>query len=384
MILDRISLCDHLIELSRAGEVLRAELRDLTGSCRDLTHCFLDSGSSALCLTSSRNSLVLLLNGLDIGLCSLDLRLLLVNYDLLSFRPLDALVLLHSVGFGDPSFPFGIHVALVLLRLFLLGSIVLELGFNSLLVVLPLLLIKLFCLRGNFISSLLQLLLVLEPLSLDTPVRVVVLSCPFLLLESVLLDRLSPGLLDLNSPQTLFFDPLFSVFLSLDALIFSLLLDSLRLDPPSFFLLRPLSRLLLVPSLPHFLVLSLGLDLDPPSLFLFNSPPFDLFLPLDADGFIPFSGRLLAIDPNLVLIFLTALLVCNVHFLLSDALFLSLLLLVLLPVPPRVALLVLDPDLLLLLAVDFAVSVSPLPVSSVLINPILCVIPTPALRSSLL
>ena len=166
MLSDRLSLCGHLLNLSRAGEVLRAILRHLTRCCRDLTHCFLDSSSSALSLTSSRDSFVLLLNGLYVGLCSFDLRLLLVNYDLLSFRPLDALVLLHSVRFVDPGFPFGIHVALVLLRLFLLGLIVLVLDFDSLLVVLPLLLIKLFGLLRNLIASLLQLLLVLEPLSL--------------------------------------------------------------------------------------------------------------------------------------------------------------------------------------------------------------------------
>ena len=202
-----------------------------------------------------------------------------------------------------------------------------------------------------------------------------------MLLESVLLDRLSPGLLDLNSPLSLFFDPSFPDLLSLDALIFSLLPDSLHLDPPSLFLFCPLARLLLVPLLPLFLVLFLGLDLDPPSLFLLDSAFLNLFLPLDADGFVPFAGRLLALDLELVLIFLPSLLVFDVHFLLSDTLFLRLLLLVLLPVPPGVVLLVLDPDLLLLLTVAFVLLVSPLPLSSLLINPVLCVPFASALRS---
>ena len=134
MLLDRIGLSGYLVDFSSAREVLGTILRHLAGGCLDITHSFLDSSGCALCLTCSRNSFILFLRSLDCGLGLLDLLLLLINFGLFSFRPLDVLVLLDSVGFVQPSFPLGIHVSLVLLCLVFLLLLVLSLGFDSLLI----------------------------------------------------------------------------------------------------------------------------------------------------------------------------------------------------------------------------------------------------------
>ena len=192
---------------------------------------------------------------------------------------------------------------------------------------------------------------------------ILVLLFSLLLLKSLSFERLFPLLLDLNSSLSLLFYPGLSDLFILDSSLFSLLSNPLCLDSSLFGLLLPPANLLLVPRFSLFCVLSLSLDLDCLPWFLLNSALLDLFFSRNADSLLVFSLWLFALLFQLIVVLFLNLLVALFDFLLSDALFLSLLFLISLPVARSLLLLVLDSDLLLLVSVVFLLLKSPLLVS---------------------
>ena len=197
-------------------------------------------------------------------------------------------------------------------------------------------------------APLLQFVLMLDSLCL--------LSCPIgfplLLLSRLLqprfLDPFFPGSLMLFPPDPLFFKACLPDFLPPNTLIFSLLLHSLILNPACLRLFMPLPLLLLIFSLPYFFGAAGLLNQNAFPFLFFDTTLLNFLLSFDADGLLPLTILFLALFSEFALVLFGFLLGLIGPSLLSDALFLFLLAVVLLPVSSCVVLLVRSADVVLL------------------------------------